>query len=111
MGVAVEVPYSARTGGLHDEARCVLEDAVVGDQRNPESDGRGGDPTVGIMLTLAERVAGALAGDAEFGVGADEIGAGEDDLDTSERGLHAAKSRVAPSTEERAVANLGHGLE
>jgi len=56
-------------GGLHDEARCVLEDAVVGDERGPESDGRGGDPSVGIVLTLAECVAGSLAGDAGKGGG------------------------------------------
>ena len=63
------------------------------------------------MLALAERVAGTLAVDAEFGVDADELGARVDDLDATDGGFHAADTRSAPPSEECAVANFGDGLE
>ena len=97
--------------GLEYETRSALEDAVVRYERDAEPDGRGGDPTVCVMFTLTEGVAGTLAGNTEFRVGTDEVGAGVHDLDPPERCFNAIEPGIAPSSEQRSVANLGHGLE
>jgi hypothetical protein len=47
-----------------------LEDPVVGHQRDAEAERGGGDPTVGVVLALAEGVADAYTLGTESGVGA-----------------------------------------
>lgn len=67
-------------GGFEDEAWGVLEDAVVRNQGDAEPQCGGGDPAVSVVLTLAEGVAGSLAGHTEPDVDIDQVGAGVDDL-------------------------------
>ncbi len=52
-----------------------------------------------------------LAGDTKLGVDADEIRTGLHDLGAGDLRLHATQARAAPTSEERAVAHLGDGLE
>lgn len=51
-----------------------------------------GDPSVGVVLALAEGMPDALAGDAELGVGADEVAAGVHDLGPGDLRLHAPEA-------------------
>ena len=41
---------------LELEPGRALEDPVVGDERDPETERRGRDPAVGVVLALAERM-------------------------------------------------------
>lgn len=106
--------YSGSRSGqdrLEHEARGPFKDPIVGDQRNTEPKSGSRDPAIGVVLALAQGVTDPLAGDAKLGVDADEVAAGVHDLGASDLSLHAPKPRVAPTSEERAVANLGDGLE
>ena len=88
----------------------MLEDAVVGHQRDAKSQRGGRDPAVGVVLSLAERVAGSLAGDAERDVGG-EVGAGVDNLGSRDLSFEAGRAGSAPASADRAEAQLGDGLE
>lgn len=94
--------------GLEFQAHGVLEDAVVGHERHAEAQRSGRYPAVGVAVAWAERMAHALAGDAQLGVGADEVGPGVDDLGAGGEAAHASAARVP---EESAVAQVGGGLE
>ena len=63
------------------------------------------------MLALGERVPGRFAVSAQLGVGEHELGAGVDDFDESDPGLELERAGWAPSGSERAVTELGGGLE
>ena len=62
------------------EAGYGLEDGVVGDEWDPESDRGRGDPAVRVVLALCESVADRGAVGAQLGAYRHELGAGVDDL-------------------------------
>jgi len=81
--------------GTREDARCVfrlavlrerfeceagygLEDCVVGDERDPETDCGRGDPAVGVVLALRESVTDRGAIGAQLGTDRHELGAGMD---------------------------------
>jgi hypothetical protein len=47
---------SVRFDGLEFEAGHVPENVVIGDERYPKTDCRGGDPAIGIMFPLGQGV-------------------------------------------------------
>jgi len=51
---------------FQQETRSVLEDSIVGHERHAESDCRGGDPPVGFVLALMERVPDSYAGSTKL---------------------------------------------
>ena len=57
----VPSPCSGRRKDLELEPRYATEDAVIGDKRNPEAHGGGGDPAVGVVCSLAQGVSDPLA--------------------------------------------------
>jgi hypothetical protein len=57
---------SAFWRGFEPEPWNVLEDAVVGDKRDAQTQRCGGDPAVSVVLTLGESVADSLAVDPEW---------------------------------------------
>ncbi len=63
------------------------------------------------MVALAEGVSGALAGNAEVDVGADEVVAGVDDLGTGDLRLESDKASAAPTAPKGAEAKLSDRLE
>ena len=98
-------------GGLKAEAGYASEDAVVGDEWQAEAHRRGGDPAIGVVLTLSQSVARVGACGSEPGVGEDEFGSRVDDLDAPELGLELEHAGLAPAATQRAVPNLSLGLE
>jgi hypothetical protein len=58
---------------FEDQSRYVAEDAVVGDEGDVEPNCGGRDPTVAIVLALAERVPNSLAVNSESCVSEYEI--------------------------------------
>lgn len=99
------------SGGLERETGRVLEDAVVGDERDAEAERGGGDPSVGVVLALTEAVPDALAGDAKIGVEADQVTSGVHDFGPGDLDLHAPEAGGTPVSKESAVANLGDSLK
>jgi hypothetical protein len=73
--------------GLERQTRDVPEDRVVGDQGDAETDGGRGDPSVGVVLTLAQGVPGSLASGSQLRVGEYELRAAVD-------GLHSLDLRL-----------------
>ncbi len=63
------------------------------------------------MLTLAQRVADPLTGDAEFCRDTDEVGSAMDHLGIGDGHIEASKPSCAPTSQEGSVSNLGDGLE
>jgi len=96
---------------LELQARRVLEDAVVRDEGDVEAKRGGGDPAVGVMVALAEGMADVLAGDAQLGVGANQVVAGVDDLGAGDSCLEMAHARATPASKKGAVAQLGDSLK
>ena len=82
------LPRSAGRERLELEARRAAEDSVVRDERDPQPDGGGGDPSVGRVRLLGERVAGRLAVGAKLCVDGDELRAAVDDLDPIDLRFH-----------------------
>lgn len=74
-------------GRFKQEPGGVVEDAVVGDQRDVEAEGSGCDPAIGVVLALAEGMADAFAVDAKAGIGEHEVGAGVDGLGHRDAGF------------------------
>ena len=102
---------SGRDVPTQAEAQGVLENAIVRDERDAEAERGGGDPAIGIVLPLAERVTNLHAVGAEARVGGDELVAGVDDFDSGDLGVELPQTRVAPAAPERSVAQVRHGLE
>ncbi len=86
------------------EAGNVAEDSVVGDERDPKAQCGSGDPAVGVVLALGERMAGGLAVGSKLGVDEYELGAGVNDLGLMDLGVELELPRCAPAVTERAVA-------
>lgn len=80
-------------------------------KRDPEAKRCGGDPTVGVVVTLMERVPDALAIDAELRVGEHQLGTGVHDLGFVDPGFELPHPHLAPAPSERAVPQLGGSLE
>ena len=67
-------------------------------ERDAEAERGGGDPAIGIVLPLAERVTNLHAvGSGGARVGGDELVAGVDDFDSGDLGVELPQTRVAPS--------------
>jgi hypothetical protein len=90
---------------LQHEARRILEDPIVR-ERDAETDGGGGDPTIGVVISLSQGMTGALAIDAELGVGRDEVGTGVDDLRGADPGVELHHPGPSPMAEHGAVPEL-----
>ncbi len=103
-GSQLPTTSSTRPGGS-------FEDAVVRHERDAKSERRGGNPAIGVVVTLAQRVPDPFARDPQLDVGPHEITAGVDDLGASNLGIQAVQAGAAPSAEEGAIAELGDGLE
>ena len=80
------------------ELRGVLENAIVRDERDAEAERGGGDPAIGIVLPLAERVTNLHAVGAEARVGGDELVAG---VTTSTAAILASSFRKRASPQPR----------
>ena len=61
-----------------DKPEDVVEEAIVGDERDAKAQGGSGHPSIGVVVPLAQCMADALAVDAVLGV--DELGSGVDSL-------------------------------
>src|SRR4029450_5082757 len=79
------------------ELRGVFENAIVRDERDAEAERGGGDPAIGIVLPLAERVTNLHAVGAEARVGGDELVAGVDNFDSGDLGVELPQTLVAPA--------------
>lgn len=99
-------PYS-----LEDQPRRILEDAVVGHQRDAEAQCGGGDPAVGVVFALAQGMADTLTGNAELDVGPDEVVAGVDYLGAGDLSLESTQASAAPTAPNGTEAKLGDCLE
>ncbi len=76
------------------------EDAVVRHERHREVNRGGGDPSIGIVIRLGERVPGAFAGNPEIDVRGQQRRPGPDDLSSMymlTRSLEARWTPRAPS--------------
>jgi hypothetical protein len=80
---------------LEAQAGRALEDSVVRHQRDPEAEGSGCDPSVGVVLALAEGVADVHAVGAKLGVDTYKVVPGVDDLGRIDLGVKLA-SRASP---------------
>jgi hypothetical protein len=80
----------------------------VGYQRDAEPDGRGRDPSVGVVVTLGQGVPAALAADPEFDVGLYKSVAGPHHLRAGDVELEALKTMLASAPEVGPVAEFGH---
>lgn len=83
----VPSPCSGRRKDLELEPRHAMEDAVIGDKRNPDTHSGGGDPAVGVVCSLAQGVSDPLAVHPQLGVGEDEIRSGMDNFSDGNLGL------------------------
>ena len=92
----VPSPGSGRRKDLELEPRYATEDAVIGDKRNPETHGGGGDPAVGVVCSLAQGVSNPLAVHPQLGVGEDELRSGMDNLSDGNLGLELEHSYWSP---------------
>lgn len=93
------------------QARGRCEDAVIGDQRDTKPYRGCRDPAVGVVLTLAEGVADALALGPEARIGEHQLGPRVDRLGRGGAGFELSRPGLAPVASERTVAELGRRLE
>jgi hypothetical protein len=77
----------------------------------PRRDRRRGDPAVGRVCFLPERVARGTAVSAQLGIDRHERGAAVNDLDPRDLRFQLEHPRVAPAPADRAVAELGSRLK
>src|ERR1700677_472770 len=93
------------------EAGYGLEDCVVGDERDPETDRGRGDPAVGVVLALRESVTDRGAVGPQLGTDRYELGAGVDDLRAPDLAVELQHPRLPPAAPDRPVAQLRGRLE
>ena len=74
-------------------------------------EGRCRDPAVSIVVTLGERVIGALAGDPQVDAGAEQFGPGPDHLGRAEVVRDTLHPLWPPPPPPDAELDLGDGLE
>ena len=89
--------HSAGSKRLELEAGRAPKDSVVRDKWNPQPDRGGGDPAVGGVLLLAERVAGGYAVSAKLRVDRHKLRSAVNDLDSLDRRFHPEHPRLAPA--------------
>ncbi len=92
----VPSPCSGRRKDLELEPGYATEDAVIGDKRNPETHGGGGDPAVGVVCSLAQGVSDPLAVHPQLGVGEEELRSGMDNFGDGNLGLELENSCRSP---------------
>jgi len=103
--------HSAGWERLELETRCVAEDSVVRHEWDRKTDRSGGDPAVGGMSLLGERVAGRLAVGAELCVDDNELRAAVNNLNPLKLRFQPEHPSVAPASTDPAVPQLSSGLE
>jgi hypothetical protein len=96
---------------LEHEARHAAEDPVVGDERNAKPQRGRGNPAIGIVLSLAERVADGFAIHSQLRADLDKLRAGVDDLGALDLRVELEHPCWAPAAAQRTVPELGDGLE
>ena len=92
---------------LSGRARRTAEDTVVRHQRQPQVHRGRCDASVGVVLSLSERMAGPLARDAEGDVRVQQRRAGPGHLGATDVVLRPAKALGTPVPTAKAVTDLG----
>ena len=111
-GRLLQQPHpSAAEDRLEEQARDRLEDPIVGYERDRQSDSHRGDPAVGVVVPLTERMPDALAVSPEPRIDLDELRPGPHDLGLTDARLEPARAVLAPAPTYGAVTQLGDGLE
>ena len=88
-----------------------MEDSIVGNEGNAEPDGGGGDPTIGIVTSLAQCVPDPLAVHAELGGDEDQLRPRVDGFSHRNLGLESQHPRLLPPSQLCPETELGGSLE
>ncbi len=88
-----------------------FEDPVAGHQLETQHQGGGGDPPVGLMHLLQERVTGPAGLVAQLGAPPDQRRVRLDDVQVAERALEPTQPEFAPSRAQSTELQLGNGHE
>jgi hypothetical protein len=107
LGFDLHVTPSGAAHRFENEAGDVAKDAVIRNQRDSEADRRRGDPSISVVLALAERVPDALAVNAQPSIGEHQLRSRVHGLGVPDSRFEFARPARSPAAPQGAARRRG----